>query len=366
MIRQLWLALAFCLLSIGPAAAQGGMGPGPGTVHTVSGGGYAGPLDAVAGATFCWSIRACSAALATANTKLAALNRTSDNATCDILAASTGSLGLTANCGVGGNNGKTAAAFAGTDASGSGSITGTTLTFTGGHIGDTVTGGTTAAYTVITGGSSPTWTVFPSQTVVSTTLTLTVGLTVGIMYEQVSGVTIPHNATVANQPQLLTNGTVPQLFYNASNSATLFNNDTIIAQPFTMVEVSERLANFSSQQDVFMDSGNFTQSIYAASPNTTSIFAGNAVSATANDGVLHSMQKVFNGASSIIAVDGTNTTGLNFGTNGFPGGDLFVLGSNSGASSFCTCYIPEFLLYSSALTTTQNSSLNSNVTTYGW
>src|SRR3954462_605040 len=67
-MKKLSLALAFlaCLWPplIGGAFAQGGMGPGPGTPHTV-GGGYTGPGDVVSGAFAWFGLRGYTAAYST-------------------------------------------------------------------------------------------------------------------------------------------------------------------------------------------------------------------------------------------------------------------------------------------------------------
>src|SRR6187551_413431 len=70
-----WLALC----GVANAQLSGGLQfPGPGTAHS-AGGGYVGPVDAVAGATHCWSLQACSNALIGSNT--IELRRSTDNAT---------------------------------------------------------------------------------------------------------------------------------------------------------------------------------------------------------------------------------------------------------------------------------------------
>lgn len=64
-MKRLGLALAVFLSLVGGALAQGGMGPGPGTVHSTGGGGFSGPGDVVSGALAWYS---CSRGYNTADT----------------------------------------------------------------------------------------------------------------------------------------------------------------------------------------------------------------------------------------------------------------------------------------------------------
>lgn len=64
-MKRLGLALAFWAALAGSVCAQGGMGPGPGTVHSTGGGGFTGPGDVVSGALAWYS---CSRGYNTADT----------------------------------------------------------------------------------------------------------------------------------------------------------------------------------------------------------------------------------------------------------------------------------------------------------
>jgi len=84
--------------------------PGPGTPHTVTAA-YAGPGD-ITTFTAWWGLRAYTAAIAAAGTQpLVKLSRASDSHACDILVATSGGMGNTANCGTGGDNGQSASSF---------------------------------------------------------------------------------------------------------------------------------------------------------------------------------------------------------------------------------------------------------------
>jgi hypothetical protein len=159
---------------------------------------YVGPGDYVPGASFWCGLRGYSNA--TANTpKAINVRRSSDNATMDI-GLINGTLDQA-----------TAATFAGTDATGTGSISGLNLTFTGGHVGDSVAGPGVRLGTVIAGGSSPNWTVQNpgnfAESVASTTITLTYGLYVPVCYDQSGNVNHGYQTTYsALQPQLFLYG----------------------------------------------------------------------------------------------------------------------------------------------------------------
>lgn len=265
---------------------------------------YSGPGDVVA-FDFWWGLRAYSSAIATTGTqKLIQVRRASDNTTQD-----TGMV-----CGA--LDSASASTFAGTDASGTGSITLTTLTFTGGHVGDTVTCGTCAAGTYIVSGSSPTWTVNISQTVASTTITLTWGLFVAKIYDQVGGQDMVQ-ATSALQPQLLLTGgpssTMPHLVLTSSQMATA--GAVGVNQGFTLQYVGQRrgsamgTAMYSSTNNVVMG--------YASSANTFELFAGANPTVTVSDNAWHQILANFNGASSIVQVNATVTSSLNVGAAGF-------------------------------------------------
>lgn len=197
--------------------------------------------------------------------------------------------------------------FAGTDATGTGAITGTTLTFTGGHTGDVVTGGTTLAGTFIVSGASPTWTVNQSQTVVSTTLTLTWGALVEKIYDQ-SGNSRDLTATNSGTRAQLVVGIngLPSLYAGGGQIYEL-NSGITINQPLTLTAVAKRTAI----------SGTTTANIAGGYPvsvilfdggfaNTADVYAGGggAMSATATDNVAHSFVGLINSTSSVLSVDG--------------------------------------------------------------
>ena len=97
-------------LTLTTTNAQSWVNPAPAT-YTSNSAGYTGPADIVASPLLFYGLRAMSAAYASSNGLMINITRASDSHNCDVLAASTGGMGNTANCGTGGDNGQTAASF---------------------------------------------------------------------------------------------------------------------------------------------------------------------------------------------------------------------------------------------------------------
>lgn len=80
--------------------------------QAAAGGGYTGPGDIVASATAWWGLRAYSAAKAAATVAAVNLRRSSDSRTCDIKVTTAGDLDtITSGCSIGGDNGSTASTW---------------------------------------------------------------------------------------------------------------------------------------------------------------------------------------------------------------------------------------------------------------
>jgi len=291
--------------------------------------GYRGPGDIVSGATAWYGLRAYSAAYAASLGKAINLRRASDSVACDVLVASTGRLGLTsATCNSSTQGGITPAAFAGTDATATCSATAsTTLACTGAsstpHALDPIsgTGITQPAYIVSCGtftGGAGSCTMNLAQTVASVTVTFQVALFVAKAYDQSGGTNDAVQATTANQPLFLstcvgTSTNLPCLvFYNllqvlqATITSTAF---TTLTYSFVAIRTGQfttfgGIANLGTQTVV----GGFGNAA-----NTAVIYAGTVVTSAAADNAWHAVQEAFNGASSVINVDGSSST-VNPGT----------------------------------------------------
>ena len=181
--------------------------------------GYVGPLDAAGiSATACYSLRACSASYATGSNNAITVRRASDNTPSNILILSNGNLDVA-----------TAASFAGTDATCTGTISGTTLSVTSCasgtlHVNDPISGtGITAPafITAIGTCASPpgTCTLNAAQTVGSAeTITGQVALFVSGAFDQSGSGNNVTQTTLADQPQLLLlcHGSLPCLYVQSS------------------------------------------------------------------------------------------------------------------------------------------------------
>lgn len=252
--------LCAALLAFAPTFATASVTTtGAGKTPSGGGGGYVGPMDVFASPKALFSLRAGSAAIAAAGTQpIIKLHRASDGETCDVLPASTGNLGLTANCS-GADNGK-----------------------------------------VLTNGS----TGFCDSTT----------CTGDTWYDQSGSSLNVSMGTVANQPTLVFNclGTTrPCWSFNGTTSYFNGNNSlTATSQTFTVSAVAIRTGNFSAQSDIIADSSGI---FFTSTPNQAGGWFGTQAGATASDSAWHAMQFVVAGASSVINVDGTRSTGQNFG-----------------------------------------------------
>lgn len=379
------LALVLALLAPLTALAQGGIGPGPGTVHsTGGGGGYTGPGDVVAGATAWYGLRAYSAAVAATGTQKAVkIRRASDDHLCDVLIATSGLLGNTANCGTGGDNGQSVAAFSVVHGTFTGSISGTTLTVTGASAGnpgqgDVVTGGTVLSGTLIQGvivdGSS--YTVNFSQTVASASLTFTYANYIPTWYDQSGNVHDVTNATTNQQPQLILGvlGGKPVVSCEPFPGGFMVLNGTVpaLSQPFTYSTVVRSTASATSPSfdtDYLTTWDGVTPGILAYFNENTSVtgepntgaYASPADDVASAINTWYAIQLGFSGSSSYIALNGTPTT-KTFAATG--GNQIHICDfDGSGARNF-TGMIAETGIWPS-LFSSGGAAMSTNQQTYG-
>lgn len=353
--------LSFLALAL-PAMARDGMLMGVGSASTQAP--FVGPLDVgtvSTGITGCWSLRACSAAIAAAGTqKIITVRRATDAVECDLLVASTGRLGLTSStCNSSTQGGLLPSAFAGTDATGTGSISGTTLTFTGGTIGDQVSCTGITPGTVIVSGTSPTWTVNFSQTVASGSCTLRVGLFVKTIYNQASGSLDLTNATTAQQPIL-----VLSTLGSGNNHAGIYANGAqtlsvafggTTAQPTSWSTVAERTGLLSNNNEV-ISSGSNQHLGFSSTASNAYIFAGTKVDRAASNNTLHALQSVLQSTTSQFNVDGTQSTGLSAGS-GAMAATIGILSASGGLTNPLSGIFAEGLLWANVAKSTTDQGL---------
>lgn len=304
-MKRLALTLALCLSLVGTAFAQGGMMPGPGTPAS-SAAGYQGPGDIVSGATSFYSCgRAYNAAYANGTNPL-----------CDVVLTSGGAAACTIRVKTNG--------FA--DLTGS------------------YCAGSTTLATACTGGCSVTK-----------------------IYDQVNTNHVVQ-ATLANMPALTLsalNG-LP-CATNAINKGLLTAATLTLAQPLTFTSVSERTSSFTSQQQLYANgAGGASNFAYNSSVNSVRLTGGSIITATASDSAFHALQAILNNTSSQITVDTTQGTLSAGGTTGI--NTNFGLMNVSGLASGLAGVLCEAGLWPSALNSTQQTNLNSNMhsATNGW
>ena len=297
MNRWLWAGVALLLACASPALAQfWPVAPLGQAGHGASS--YVGPGDVVSGAAAWYGLRGYNAAYSTGSNPAVNIRRASDGHTCDLLVTSAGAIGNTANCSTGGDNGQSAASFAGTAATCTGTISGTTMSISScasGTLGqnEQVTGSGIVGPTYITSigtcASPPgTCALQVSQTVGSpVTITASVGLSVTKFYDQ-SGANLCSSAPcniiqtiVVNQPIFLSScvGTAPCLGFLSAAPDSLVSPVTSPLSTSSVITMSivaqnqNNVATYGSILGVY--SGEI--GVFGSAANTVTVYAGNTV-----------------------------------------------------------------------------------------
>lgn len=325
MIRIIILAL---LLTISVATAQF-FNP---IIYFSNGITYTGPGDVVSGAIAWYGLRAYSAAkVGTKAVRVRCGSGGSSGTAFDVNSLTSGNLDTATISSTCGNDGSVTASQSTTVLSITALLSGQVT------IGDQVTGtGVSAGTYIVSAGTcvsgavvAPcTFNVNNSATVASTTVTAASALFLPNIYDQ-SGQTYCSGpvacdmtqSTAGLQPILLLNAagalnTLPAIRYDGTrffNGASTQNTVPPLTFSFVMRRTGGS-ATFNTTMSMYQ-SGNNPTSDFTNSADTISIFEGTRLTATATDGTFHAIQGVLNGASSVINVDGTQTTG-NAGAGG--------------------------------------------------
>lgn len=134
-----------------------------------------------------------------------------------------------------------------------------------------------------------------------------------------------------------------------------------LVQPNWVSAVVTRTAAFTTAGPWMGDGGGGSIGLFAASANQVQTYGGASIIVTASDSAWHSIQSVFNGASSDMYVDGSSTTG-DVGTNVFSFG-LKMFNDNFG--NLMTGDLTEVGLWNNVVPNgTQKSNMNANQHTY--
>jgi hypothetical protein len=145
-------------------------------------------------------------------------------------------------------------------------------------------------------------------------------------------------------------------------STTILNHASTptLAQPFTVNAVAERTSNFTGYNGIIGDdSGGLFALYFNSSPNGAVIYATGSISgaATCSDSIAHSLIALFNGATSVITVDGTGTS-VSTGAGSFFGLRLGV--ENGGL----TGNLSEAMYFASQLSVGDMTTLTANQRAY--
>jgi hypothetical protein len=189
------------------------------------------------------------------------------------------------------------------------------------------------------------------------------------LYDQTGNgkhLTLPGGFVYSQLPTLDVSATPFLIFDQSGVGAGLASTSTLTqAQPLTMNCVSRRYQDVTTQQTIFGAIGTEPQIGYSSSANTAFIYAGVAlVTLAATDAAFHSIQGVFDGASSTITVDATTGSPTTPGTGDF-GAEIISFSGLSGAGGN---YLREAGIWAGAFTGTQVTNMNSNMhdATNGW
>jgi hypothetical protein len=345
---------------------------------------YVGPGDVVSSATAWYGLRAYNNAYAAATSKAIKLRRQSDNFAQDVLVTTTGDLDVAA-----------AYTLAGTDGTATCSTSGssTTLTCTGATGTpvqfDSITGSgiTQPAFIYGSGGcgsvvaGAVTCNMYKAQSISSTTVTFHIGLWVKTMYDQSGSSACSGPCDMAQQGG---DGVTQPLFLpvciggkpcfwtipvNSVNQVTTAGLSSALAsQPISLSYVGERTGNTSSFNLVLSCAASDGTSInvnlnFSNTGNTAGASAGSNLTGTASDNAAHAFQALFNGGSSALNIDGTDTTGSAGSGTCASTSNFISMPINNNALGF-EGYTAEGGLWPIGLTLTQRGNLHSNQSTY--
>jgi len=163
-------------------------------------------------------------------------------------------------------------------------------------------------------------------------------------------------ATAGLQAQLINTGLGHVHFVRATGGAYLA---TLAAgsQPVTLSTVAKRTGNFTNTQGIW--GGVSRGAEFGVGANTLGVYGGTDLLATAADNTWHALQGVMNSTSSVINIDGTDTTG-DAGT-GYP--NTFWLIGQFG-SSFLDGDFREGGAWDAAWDATQRDDVTANQQTF--
>lgn len=194
-----------------------------------------------------------------------------------------------------------------------------------------------------------------------------VACTIKTLYDQTGNGNDVTQATINIRPKLLINSascpslSLPCGFWDTTATAPrLRGTITTVNQPFSISTVAKRTGNNTLFGPIVTGSGFGVYFDHAV--NQAIIYAGTLSSAVAAaDGSFHALNGTFNGASSALMVDGSDTTGLSTGAGSFANPTSF--GDEGTTALTLTGISTEGGVFSGGSNATR-SALNSNQRTY--
>jgi len=154
----------------------------------------------------------------------------------------------------------------------------------------------------------------------------------------------------------------PVARFVGANTQNYASGSITLSQPIAYVYTANR--GSSSAQMSVINSGSYVQAGYAASTNTTSIYAGSTVSGTASDATWHNIMGVFNNPSSAgaVYVDGSSVATGNPGAGSMS--SAFVVGQVAN-TQYLTADVAEIAMYATtAMTSGDASTWSTNAKAY--
>ncbi len=185
-------------------------------------------------------------------------------------------------------------------------------------------------------------------------------------YDQTGNVNVTQS-TQANQPQIVSSGSVitngatnrPAVSFNGTSDTLNSASSAVFLQPITVTSVSSVTNQTTGTSRMFSLGSSGANILYQAG-SSGGMYAGSFLASTVQSLPYATEQAsmVFNTTASQMYVDGTSigsgTTGSNYASGGI------YLGSSLGAGPYFNGTISEFIIYNTALGSTNRQSVENN------
>lgn len=186
------------------------------------------------------------------------------------------------------------------------------------------------------------------------------------IYDQTGGASHAVQFVLASMPSLvisptgITAGKAAMFFASASSQQIVTPGSVVVNQPFTMSAVANRTTTQVSIRGAVMSfAGGAVRFGYSSNANTFYQYAGSGLNdfGTSANNTWFGLQAFFNGASSLVNVNGVNTATNNPGAGGSSG--ALAIGV-TGGGDFMDGYIAEVGVWSGSVSASMGSNQQSN------